>query len=117
MPFDMTINKTNKIYSDAVNFIKNGQQISMIRFNSQEMKKRFESLEKEEDCYFKKLVEFVRCLATCLQYLSALHNKPINSLKKIVSVAMIDSGYDRELLPHSLNLLKEFWLFGDRIDD
>ena len=114
---DLIVNRTNPIYKSAMNFIANGNGLSTIQFSSREMKEDFEALEKEDDSYFQKLMESAKCFATTSQYLCALYNKSINSLKRLVLVAMIDSGYDRELLPHSLNLLKESWILGDRLDD
>lgn len=112
----MIINKTNPIYKNAVKFISNGKGISRIRFNSFEMKEKFESLKKETDPYSKNLVEFVECFATTSQYLAALHGKTVNKLEKIISAAMLDSGYNEKVQAHALNILKEIWAFGSELD-
>ena len=112
----MIVNKTNPIYNNAMNFIANNNGLSTIRFNSYEMKEKFEALKEDSDNYIQKLVKYIECFALTSQYLAALHGKTINKLEKLVSVAMLDSGYDEEVRAHALNILKEIWLFGSELD-
>ena len=112
----MIVNKTNPIYNNAMNFIANNNGLSTIRFNSYEMKEKFEALKEDSDNYIQKLVKYIECFATTSQYLAALYGKAVNKFERLVSVAMLDSGYDEEVRAHALNILKEIWLFGSELD-
>ena len=112
----MLVNRTNPIYNNAMNFIANGDGLSSIHFKSSKMKRKFESLKNDNDSYIQRLVEFVECFATTAQYLVALHGKTVNKLEKIISAAMLDSGYDEKVRAHALNILKDIWHFGFLLD-
>ena len=112
----MLVNRTNPIYNNAMNFIANGDGLLSIHFKSSKMKKKFKSLKKDNDSYIQRLVDFVECFACTAEYLSALHGKPVNKLEKLISTAMLDSGYDEKVRAHALNILKDIWYFGYLLD-